>query len=281
LAFELTYYFVYNVSMPLSQSPIASSSPSSPAVFAVIPHYQHRQQLDRCISALSASTFPITPWVYDNNPSNIGFTRAINLGLKVSFAQGAHYALLLNQDCYVRPDAVANLVKFMEAHPRCGLAGIKQVSSTDQDYITHAGCAEAFPVGMHHVGRKSNGDHTISRPMPWVNGAAVFARMSAVLEFGLMDENMVMIGSDSDWCYTARTRGWEVWYCADAEAIHEGGVTKKELSPEMQAVFNNDMTWWRNKWMGTALFNRLCQSIPYQAPVAPQSTPAPAVAAPQ
>jgi GT2 family glycosyltransferase len=259
-----------------------------PAVLAVIPHYRNRPQLDQCLAALAASTFPVKAWVHDNNTNNIGFTKAINLGLKMAFACGAPYALLLNQDCYVRPDAVGNLVRFMESHPACGIAGLKQVASIDHDFIIHAGCADAYPTGSHHAGRKSRGDHTVSRPMPWVNGAAMFARMSAVLEFGLMDQNMIMVGSDSDWCYTARMRGWEVWYCADAEAIHETGVTTKPPSPEMQAVFNNDMNWWKGKWLGTTVFNRLASQIPFQAPAqaapqaapaAPQSTPPSAIAA--
>ena len=180
----------------------------------------------------------------------------------------------------MRPDAIANLVAFMESHPRCGLAGVKQVASIDPDFIMHAGCADAYPVGQHHVGRKSNGDHTVSKPMPWVNGAAIFARMSSVLEFGLMDENMVLVGSDSDWCYTARMRGWEVWYCADAEAMHEGGVTSRQLSPEMQQIFANDMGWWKNKWVGTAVFNRLVQQIPFQPEsAAPKTTPVTEVSA--
>jgi GT2 family glycosyltransferase len=254
-------------------------SASPPKIVAVIPHFRQREQLERCLAALAASSVPITPWVHDNNTTNIGFTKAINLGLKVSFACGAQYALLLNQDCYVRPDAVANLLHFMETHPRCGLAGVKQVASMDPDYIMHGGCTDAFPLGLHHVGRKSNGDHAISRPMPWVNGAAIFARLAAVLEFGLMDENMLLVGSDSDWCYTARVHGWEVWYCAEAEAIHEGGISSKPSSPEIANLIQRDMTWWRNKWVGTVLFNQLVKSIPYSAEQ-PAPPPTPAAAAP-
>ena len=68
---------------------------------------------------------------------------------------------------------------------------------------------------------------------------------------------MFLIGSDSDWCYTARLRGWEVWYCADAEVIHEGGVTSREPNPAMQPVMMRDMTYWRDKWVGTKVFERL------------------------
>jgi GT2 family glycosyltransferase len=90
--------------------------------------------------------------------------------------------------------------------------------------------------------------------------------MEAVIEIGLMDEGMLMIGSDSDWCYTARARGWEVWYVAEAEVVHEAGVSSKPTAA-MQPIFKNDMDYWRDKWIGSALHTRLF------AEFAPKGTP--------
>jgi len=57
--------------------------------------------------------------------------------------------------------------------------------------------------------------------------------------------------------YTARQRGWEVWYCADVEVIHEGGITTGAPIPELQPIFIRDMTYWRDKWVGTKIFEKL------------------------
>ena len=206
---------------------------------------------------------PVTPWVHDNNAQNVGFTAAVNRGLHAAYDGGYDYALVLNQDCYLRPDAVGGLVGLMEREPRCGIAGVKQLHSLDEDVIIHGGCLAAFPAGRHLGGRRSAGDHAVSRPMPWVNGAAMFARMAAVREFGTLDPNMRLVGSDSDWCYTARARGWDVWYCAAAEAVHEQGVTGRNSAPvELQQVMAADMAFWRDKWVGTILYHKLSRQFP-------------------
>jgi GT2 family glycosyltransferase len=219
------------------------------SVLAVIPFYKRQDQLDRCLAALAASTHPVTTWVHDNSVENLGFTRAVNRGLSAAADGGFDFVLVLNQDCYLRPTAVAALVRLVRERPACAIAGLKQLHGSDPDLIVHGGCTDAYPVGKHEVGRVSAGNHAADRPMPWVNGAAMFARMSAVREFGQMDPNLVMIGSDSDWCYTARARGWEVWYCAAAEAVHEMGVSFAGPGPEMRRVFESDQNWWRMKWI--------------------------------
>lgn len=247
---------------------------SSRSPLVVIPYFRRPEQLSRCRAALAASTVPVEVFVHDNNGENIGFTAAINRGLRAA-VEGRHpFAFVLNQDCYVRPDAVAKLVAFMDARPQCAIAGVKQVLESDPDCIGHGGCGSAYPSGTHLGGRKSLGECAVSLPMPWVNGAAMFVRTEAFIEFGMMDANMVLFGSDSDWCYTARARGWEVWYCAEAECTHEGGESWLHSSAEIDGVLRRDMQFWRDKWVGSALFERLQTLTPDE--LAAVTSPAPA-----
>jgi len=231
-------------------------SPSQ--VVAIIPYYKRADQLKRCLAAIEESTVDVEAWVHDNNTVNLGFTRACNLGLRHALVRGKRFALLLNQDCYVRPEAVGKMVEFMNAHPRCAIAGAKQVQAGDEDWIIHGGGESAFPKGVHRSGRKSLGQLGESEQVPWVNGACLMARMEAVVEMGLMDENMVLFGSDSDWCYRARMRNYEVWYCAQAEVVHEHGVSQAGRRDfETELTFENDWLYWRDKWVTGALARRL------------------------
>ncbi len=229
-------------------------------VLVIIPAFKRPDQLEKCLAALSASDYPVDTFVHDNSETNVYFTKAINIGLRQAFDRQYDFALALNQDCYVEPACVGALVDLMQRRPRCGIAGLKQISTANADWIIHAGCLEAFPAGRHVVGLVSKGEHTADRPMPWINGAAMFARMSAVREFGMLDENMLLLGSDSDWCYTARARGWEVWYAAGAVCKHEQeGVSRSQPSPALATIMARDMGWWRDKWIGQGVYSRLMQ----------------------
>lgn len=232
-------------------------------ILAIIPFYKRQDQLDRCLAALSASEYPIEAWVHDNNVNNVGFTRACNLGLRESLRRGHKYAVLLNQDCYVRPDAAGNAVAFMDAHPRCAICGPKQLRAEEPDLIIHGGCQRSYPTGSHFTGRVSLGQCAVSLPMPWVNGACMVVRIEALWDTGLMDENLFLIASDSDFCYTARQRGWEVWYCAESVVMHEGGgVSSKQPSLTYMEHFNADQRYFRDKWVGTVGYELLKEVPP-------------------
>jgi hypothetical protein len=236
-------------------------------MLAIIPFYKRQDQLDRCLAALTASTHPVTPFVHDNTVNNLGFTRACNLGLREAMKRGDEFALLLNQDCYLRPDALANMLAFMHAHPRCAICGPKQLVAEDEDVIIHGGCTDAFPTGKHITGRVSNNDCAVSLPMPWVNGACMLVRVAALYDTGLMDEGYFLIASDSDFCFTARQRGWEVWYCAEAAVLHEGGgVSSNQKSLEQLVHFNADQLRFRDKWLGTMGWELLKQMPPPPPP---------------
>jgi GT2 family glycosyltransferase len=234
----------------------------------VIPFYKNREQLDKCTAAIAAQTEPTVPWIQDNNVNNLYYTKAENLGLRWAIKNGCEFALVGTQDVYLKPDAVKTLVQFMRDHPRCGLAGLKQLLASNEDIIVHAGGTIVYPAGHHHGGQVSKGDGAKSAKMAWVNGACIFARLEAVLDFGLMDENMLMLGSDSDWCYSARARNWEVWYCAQAVCCHEVGVSNRGGSPELIKIFQNDMAYFRDKWIGSALFARLATEFAFADPPA-------------
>ena len=88
----------------------------------------------------------------------------------------------------------------------------------------------------------------------------MIVRMEAILEIGLMDENMKMFGSDSDWSYTARARNWETWYIAEAECVHEQGVSQSR-TPEMEKTFERDMVYFRSKWLDGELYKDLTLEI--------------------
>jgi GT2 family glycosyltransferase len=225
-------------------------------LLAVIPFYKNQRQLDQCLAHLERQTRKIRPYVHDNSTENLGFTRAVNKGLRQAIRSGHRYVVALNQDVYLAEGAVAAVVDFMDRTPACAIAGIKQLSSQNSDIVIHAGCTMAYPTGIHLTGLASEGAGAVSAKMPWVNGAVLAARTEALLDFGVMDENMFLFGSVSDWCYTARTRNWEVWYCAEAECIHEVG-TSQNPTVESTNHFHRDMAYWQSKWLGSGLFRRL------------------------
>lgn len=226
----------------------------------LIPFYKNKEQLQKCVASLGGK---VKHFVKDDSETENGFTKTVNSLLKESVYLGSSvsgYVVVLNQDCYLKPDAVENMVSFMDEHPRCAIAGIKQLSDKDEDQIIHGGTRECFPTGIHEIGLVSRGDCNKEKQVPWVNGACMIVRLEALLEIGLMDPNYKMFGSDADWGYTARARNWECWYIPQAVCVHEQGVSKGQ-DEKMGKIFQSDMRYFRDKWLVGELYKDLSLEV--------------------
>ena len=220
----------------------------------VVVGYKNPEQTEKCLSLLK----DVEVFYHDNSKDNLGFTKAYNKGIQ-ALRNKYEYILLLNSDCYVHEGFFRNLEVFMDTHPRCGIAGVKQIAS-DGDTIVHGGCTQAYPYGQHIGGKVSLDMCNQSMMVPWVNGACFVVRSKMVDEIGIMDENLFLIGSDSDWCFTARTRNWEVWYVAEASCTHDGGVSSNPSSEEFEDIMYLDMMYWGTKWVTGDQYKKLCAS---------------------
>ena len=230
-------------------------------MFVLIPTYKKPEQVEKCKAALNAQTFKDFTVIAHEDHAGEGFTKNVNHLLKTALSSGeAAFAIILNQDLYLKPDAIEKMREFMFKHPHCAIAGIKQLSSENEDQIIHGGTYECFPAGRHAGGLVSRGDCSANKQVPWVNGACMIVRLEAIQEIGLMDRNMKMFASDADWSYTARARGWETWYIADAVCVHEQGASQS-MDPKMQKVFEKDMLAFRSKWVDGDLYRDLSLEI--------------------
>ncbi|MCA9902801.1 MAG: glycosyltransferase family 2 protein, partial [Anaerolineae bacterium] len=107
-------------------------------------------------AAMVESEFPRARLIA--SPENVGYPKGNNLGLRALGYLGAgdiaadapRYALLLNPDTEVPPDALQQMVAFMDAHPEVGAAGPMLVLP---DGSLDKACRRGFPspqVSAYH-----------------------------------------------------------------------------------------------------------------------------------
>ena len=120
-----------------------------------------------------------------------------------------------------------------------------QIDHEDRDIIRHGGVSNSgFPAGIHKGGRISMGHCRLPEKSVWINFASVMLRREMIRHIGVLDENMFLLYSDSDYCYWARYRGWEVWYTPDSKVLHRLGGASKNISEWHQ----KDMRAFMDKW---------------------------------
>ncbi len=230
----------------------AQTDKAGTAMPVIIPAFKQKTQLATCIEHLKRQTVPCDIFVRDNSEDNVYFTAAVNEGIRHFLGTDCPYMLVLNQDMYLEPNAVEEMVTFMDAHPTCGIGAPLQLNSEDPNLVIWGGSLDAFPTGKHCIGTVSQ----FSEPSPviWANGACMILRRDMVQDIGLLDKNLVFIGSDSDYSFTARARGWDVWCIATARGRHEHGASGRASDPFLQNLKIKDMIYFGKKWLTGDLY---------------------------
>lgn len=177
------------------------------------------------------------------NPQNNGFSAGNNLALRqLGFGDAGRavqslprYVLLLNPDTLIPATAFAEMIRFMDANPRVGVAGPRV---RRPDGSLDKACRRSFPTpqvsfyrltGLSQLfprSRRFNAYNLDYLPedgtyaVDAVVGAFMQVRREAIVRVGLLDEEFYMYGEDLDWAKRIKDAGWEVWYNGPVQITH-------------------------------------------------------------
>lgn len=246
------------------------SADPSPLISVIVVSWNTRELLQRCLQSIRETIPPLSyeVIVVDNDSSdgsadmvaeqfpeailirsdcNLGFSAGNNLGL--SRASG-RYVLLLNPDAELFSDSVASLIRFAESHPRAGVVG-PSIVNPDGSVQKNGrrfpffmrevlGITRAYKLVWPWFDRRweyGRDDFSQSCQVDEVCGACMLIRRSAFNEVGLMDERFFMYYEEVDLCRRMRDRGWEVWYCAEAQIKHHWAQGAQQVGLKGSRIF--------------------------------------------
>jgi N-acetylglucosaminyl-diphospho-decaprenol L-rhamnosyltransferase len=169
------------------------------------------------------------------NRVNVGFGRANNQG--VERASG-RYVLLLNTDAFVAPDTLDKTVRYMDAHPDCGVLGVR-LEGRDGElqpscryfptpwnvFLARTGLARHFPNAR--LVDDMSWDHAGVRECDWVTGCYYLVRREVIDRIGLFDPRYFLYCEEMDHCRRTKQAGWKVVYFGDTRVVHLGGESAK------------------------------------------------------
>jgi GT2 family glycosyltransferase len=224
----------------------------------IIPYFRAPELLKRCMNALSKQEgVTTTVHVRDNSEDNVLYTAAINEGLKkFAYSGDTNFILALNQDAYLRPDCLKQMVDVMLAHPDVGIVIPLAADKTGQ--IVTFSSLDAYPWGVSGGGSMTSVPKTPFNTY-WANGACMLLRVEMIHEIGLLDQNMKFICSDSDYSFTARARGWNVMISPKAIVEHSlnASAGNGPLNIEIERVKLQDQLYFAKKWLNADLYRSL------------------------
>jgi N-acetylglucosaminyl-diphospho-decaprenol L-rhamnosyltransferase len=165
------------------------------------------------------------------NTNPLGYAANLNRGIRETTGD---LVLVNNPDATPQPGAVAALAAFVEAHPRCGIAG-PRLENPDGSWqpsrrrfptvggtlVRRTPLRRLFPP-LEHQRAHYGLDERPTEPVEadWMLGGSLLMRRAMLEEIGGYDAGFRMYGEEIDLCYRAAKTGWERWYVPDAVVRH-------------------------------------------------------------
>ena len=213
-------------------------------VFVIIVTYNGMQWHDRCFSSLRRSIMPVQTVVIDNgsndgtvdfikenypeihiveNHENLGFGKANNLGMRYALDHGADYVFLLNQDAWIEPDTIENLVGIHQEHPEYGILSPMHLNAEKN--------------GIEHLLLGRLDDHRTTDPAlfedmyfgrvkeiyetKYVNAAAWLLPRKTLETVGGFDPLFFMYGEDDNYINRVLYHGMKIGICPKTRLVHD------------------------------------------------------------
>jgi GT2 family glycosyltransferase len=217
-----------------------------PLIEIVIPNWNGRQLLERCLLSLRAQTvgsFYVT--VVDNGSGdgsceavvngfpevrllrfdyNSGFSVAVNHGIEHARAP---WLLLLNNDMEVAPDCLEQLLLAVDRYPRCDFFALKMLAFHQRDRLDGAGDAVLRGGVGYRLGTQETDREYYRQDRKCFGacaGAALYSRRFFAV-CGLFDPNFFAYLEDVDINLRARRLGLCCMYIAGAMVFHIGSAS--------------------------------------------------------
>ncbi len=214
-------------------------------VSAIVVSHGHAQELRRSLPALVGQVdetvvLANVPGSADGVPDGVRVienTRPLSLAANVNLgiaATSGEYVLSANPDAVAEPGAIAALVAFADANPRCGIAG-PQMRWPDGSWQPSR---RRFPTVRGTIVRRTPLrrfrspyetqrahyalDERPTEPVPadWMLGAFLLMRRTMLDDIGGWDAGFRHYCEDIDLCYRAAQAGWQRWYVPEAVVTH-------------------------------------------------------------
>lgn len=156
---------------------------------------------------------------------NLGFCGGNNIGMKYALNNGAKHIVLLNQDTFVEPDFLQELLAAAESEEKIGVAQAlllyndgKTINSLgNQNHILGYGWCE----GNYEKIQNSINKTQEVKEITYASGAAVLYKAEMLKEIGLFDENYFSYNEDADICHRARMVGYKTILAPKAVVYHD------------------------------------------------------------
>lgn len=217
-------------------------------LFVIVVTYKGHQWYERCFTSLRESELPIQTIVIDNasndgtveyirehfpeihlieSKENLGFGRANNIGMRYALDHGCDYVFLLNQDAWIEPDTLSELVRIHQKYPNYGILSPMHLTAEKDHFniLIDDGNRNYELMSDFYFGIKKE-VYTVR----YVNAAAWLMPRKTLETIGGFSPIFLQYGEDDDYINRMHYHGIPVGLCSKLVIVHDHTTLKNKLT---------------------------------------------------
>ncbi len=235
----------------------------SPSLVVVLLNWNSYEHTANCIRSLQACTgTPFDIIVVDNGstddsglqihtefpsiiylpaPSNEGFAGGNNRGFHYAIANGYTYAMMLNNDVFVEPNFITELVNYMDMHLNVGAIQPKIFFNNNRKKLWNGGSYFLGLFGWTYSKRYMRTEGPLQnefQEVDWITGCALLTRTSILKELGLLNEQYFIYFEDVDFSFRIRAAGHTLIFHPKSVIYHIAGMANKAKKKGIEGYAN-------------------------------------------
>ena len=216
--------------------------------------------LSRCLESIKNSTVKLNAIIIDNasvdgtqafikktysefdlieSESNLGFGAANNIGIKKAFEQGADSVFLLNQDAWLQPYTISELILLAEQNKDYFVLSPLHIEADgerlDGNFINYL-----------HKSKENNmlSDFILSKPkkkiykVGFINAAAWLVTRECYEKIGLFDGVFFHYGEDVNYCQRINYHGGKIGVVPSVKVVHDRNTYAKKKAQKLDSKVN-------------------------------------------
>ncbi|MFY9488634.1 MAG: glycosyltransferase [Solirubrobacterales bacterium] len=179
------------------------------------------------------------------------------------------YALLLNEDSELLPEATARLIAALDGDAQAGAAGAQLLDAEGKAQpcawrFTSVATALAGVFWMHRRFTVQSRGNATAR-VDWVQSAALMVRTEAARAVDFLDRDFFVYGDEVDFAKRLADAGWHSLYVPAAHAYHREGLSHGASARRRIVEFHRGRDLYMRKHHGraAALITRALVSLTY------------------
>ena len=178
------------------------------------------------------------------NTSNYGYAAGNNHGIKMASGE---IIILLNNDTLVTTGWLEALIKVFDENKKAGLVGPITNSSGNEQCIFLPNLTEQNFQNV--AANYTNRQHGIRFKTVRMGFFCVAVKRQVINDIGLLDEGFgIGMFEDDDYCYRAKSAGYDLIVAEDCFVYHKGSASFAKLSSkEYKSIFKKNRTYFEKK----------------------------------